>query len=209
MRSQLSDAALHKDSDLVSVAGGRDAMGDEDRSSSLHDTGESLENALLGVGIDGGQSVVEDENAWIADDGPGDGRALFLAAGEGDSALANHGVEAARELEDLGADVGDGCRLFDLLVGGLRGSKGDVVADGLGEEEGLLRDKADVGAKLREGKERMGALSMRTMPGSASCRRAMRETRLDFPEPVGPTIAREDPAGMLRLMSWRMVGPPG
>jgi len=122
VRSQLSDAALHKDSDLVSVAGGRDAVGDEDRSSSLHDTGESLENALLGVGIDGGQSVVKDENARIADDSPCDGRALFLATGEGDSAFSHHCVEAARELKDLCADVGDGCGLFDLLVGGLWGS---------------------------------------------------------------------------------------
>ncbi len=37
----------------------------------------------------------------------------------------------------------------------------------------------------------------------------MRETRVDLPEPVGPTMARDEPAGMLRLMSWRTVGAVG
>ena len=40
-------------------------------------------------------------------------------------------------------DVGDGGGVFDLLVGGVGDAEGDVVADGVGEEEGLLRDEAD------------------------------------------------------------------
>ena len=50
---------------------------------------EAAEDALFGVGVDAGQGVVEDEDFGVADDGAGDGGALFLAAGEGESALAD------------------------------------------------------------------------------------------------------------------------
>ncbi len=133
-------------------------MGDEDGGAALHDLTEAGEDALFGVGIDRGEGVVEDEDARVADDGSGDGGALFLAAGESDSALANHGLEAAGELEDLVSDVGDGGGLFDLLGGGVRGAEGDVVADGVGEEEGLLRDEADVSAEGLEGEGADGAV---------------------------------------------------
>jgi hypothetical protein len=49
-------------------------------------------------------------------------------------------------------------------------------------------------------KLRMGWLSIRTEPGAASSMRGMRLTSVDLPEPVGPTMARLEPAGMRRLM---------
>ena len=61
------------------------------------------------------------------------------------------GVEAAGKLEDLGADVGDGGGVFDLFGGGFGAAEGDVLADGFGEEEGLLRDEADAFAERRTG----------------------------------------------------------
>ena len=81
--------------------GGGDAVGDEDRGAALHDFAQAGEDLLLGVGVDGGQCVVEDEDAGVAEHGAGDGGALLLAAGEGDAALADHGVEAAGEFENL------------------------------------------------------------------------------------------------------------
>jgi len=39
--------------------------------------------------------------------------------------------------------VGDGGGFFDLLGRGFGSAEGDVLADGLGEEEGLLGDEAD------------------------------------------------------------------
>ena len=104
---------------------------------------------LFGVGVDGGEGVVEDEDAGIADDGAGDGGALLLAAGECDAALADHGVEALGELEDFGADVRDDGGVFDCSGGGVGDAEGDVLADGVGEEKGLLRDEADVGGEGR------------------------------------------------------------
>ena len=133
-------------------------MGDEDGGAAFHDVAEAGEDALFGVGIDRGQGVVEDEDAWVADDGSGDGGALFLSAGEGDSAFTDHGVKAAGEFEDFGGDVGDGGGLLDLLGGGVGCTEGDVVTDGIGEEEGLLGHEADVAAEGLEGEGADGAV---------------------------------------------------
>src|ERR1017187_1709154 len=54
---------------------------------------------------------------------------------------------------------------------------------------------------------RMGRPSMSTDPGAASARRGMSETRVDLPEPVGPTMARLLPAGILRLTLRKTVAP--
>ena len=149
--AQFGDAAGYEDGDLVGVAGGGDAVGDEDGGPALHDGAKALEDAFFGVSIDAGERVVEDEDARVADDGAGDGGALLLAAGESDAALADHGVEALGELEDLGGDVGDGGGFFDLLGGCLGDTEGDVLADGLREEECFLWDEAYVFAQGVEG----------------------------------------------------------
>ena len=101
--AELGDAAGDEDGDLVGVARGGDAVGDEDGGATFHDSLQAAEDALFGVGVDAGEGVVEDEDFGIADDGAGDGGALLLAAGEGESALADLGVEAFGELENLGA----------------------------------------------------------------------------------------------------------
>src|SRR5438874_4173190 len=92
--AEFSDAAAHKHGDLVSVAGRGDSVGDEDGGAAFHDAVEAAEDPLFGVGVDAGQGVVEDENFGVADDGAGDSCALFLTAGEGESTLADLGVEA-------------------------------------------------------------------------------------------------------------------
>src|SRR5580704_7297933 len=116
-------------------------MRDENGGAALHDLAEAREDAFFSVGVYACQGIIENEDARVADDGAGDGGPLLLTAGEGDSAFADHGVEAARELEDLGGDMGDGCGLLDLFRGCFGNSEGDVLADGLGEEKGLLRDE--------------------------------------------------------------------
>ncbi len=148
--AELGDAAVDEDGDAVGVAGGGDAVGDEDGGAALHGLAEAGEDLLFGVGVYAGEGIVEDEDGGIAQDGAGDGGALLLAAGEGDAALADDGAEAAGELEDLVGDVGGAGGGLDLLCRcGVRcgNAEGDVVGDGGGEEEGLLGDEADGGAK--------------------------------------------------------------
>jgi hypothetical protein len=51
----------------------------------------------LGLGVDGGGAVVEDEEPGIGEERAGDGDALQLAAGEADAALADDRVVALRQ----------------------------------------------------------------------------------------------------------------
>jgi hypothetical protein len=126
-------------------------VGDEDGGAVAHDLAQAGEDALLGVGVDGGERVVEDEDTGVADDGAGDCGALLLAAGEGDAALTDLGLETVGELEDFGGDVGRGGGVEDLGWGGVGSAEGDVLRDGVGEEKGLLGNEADGSAEMVEG----------------------------------------------------------
>ena len=89
----------------------------------------------------------------ILEQGAGDGHALLLPAGEGDAFLADQGVVALREGEDHIVDGGSPGGGFDhFLVGHVAPNAiGDVLADGAGEEEGLLFHDADLLAQVMAG----------------------------------------------------------
>ena len=53
------------------------------------------------VQVDGGEHVVENEDLRAAGDGATDGSALALPAGESDAALAEYGLVAFREVDDI------------------------------------------------------------------------------------------------------------
>ena len=110
-----------------------------------------IEDAVFGVGVDAGERVVEHEDARVADEGAGDGGALFLATREREAALANGGLVSLGETVDVIGDVGGFGDAANFSVGGVLGSEGDVFANCVAEQECLLRDEADVPAQqLRE-----------------------------------------------------------
>ncbi len=78
---------------------------------------EPAEDAFFGIGVDAGQSIVEDEDGGSADECAGDGAALLLSAGEGGATLADHGFEPLREFFELGADM-CGLGSFEHFFGG-------------------------------------------------------------------------------------------
>ena len=149
--AELDDASADEDGDAVGIADRGDAVGDEDGGAAFHAAAQLFEDALLGVGIDAGQGVVEDEDARVADQGAGKGGALLLTSGEGEAAFADEGLEAAGEVFEFLADVGGFGGVEHLFAAGVGGSEEDVLADGLAEEEGLLGDESDVGAEAVEG----------------------------------------------------------
>ena len=108
---------------------------------------QSAQDALFGVGVDAGQGVVEDQDGRAAHQGARDGRALFLSAGQRYAAFARPWFEALRKFLELLPDVG-GFRGFEQFFGaGVGRAEGEVLADCLAEEEGLLRHHADVAAQ--------------------------------------------------------------
>src|ERR1700686_5604846 len=107
-----------------------------------------VEDFVFGVSVDAGEGVIEDEDSGAAEKGAGDGGALLLASGERDAAFADSGVVAFGETFDVLRDVGGFGGGFDIVQLRLAiffcYSEGDVFADGVAEEEGLLRDESDV-----------------------------------------------------------------
>ena len=78
----LDDDALVDYKERLAVSDRTEAMCDDDRGSSFHGAVECLLNDFLVFFVEGGCGLVEDEEAGVADEGAGDGDALFLAAGE-------------------------------------------------------------------------------------------------------------------------------
>ena len=79
--AEFGNASANQDRDAIGVAHGGYAVGDEDGSATGHHAAEFLQNALLRVGVDAGEGVVEDEDAGVTQDGARQRSALFLAAG--------------------------------------------------------------------------------------------------------------------------------
>src|SRR5580698_3830334 len=137
-----------EDGDGVGVADGGDAVGDEDGGASAHDFAEMVEDFVFSVRIYAGKRIVEDQNARAAEKSAGDGGALLLASGERDATFAYCGVVAFGETLYVLRDVsgfGGGFNVVELrLAVFLRYAVGDVLANGVAEEECFLRYEADV-----------------------------------------------------------------
>ncbi len=131
------------DEDGVGALDGGEAVGDEDGGSPGDHPGEGETDTELGVGVDGAGGLVEDEDAGCVGEGAGEGDELFLAGGEGGSALLDGLSELAGECADEFTDVDVVGGLLELLICNPGGAEADVVGDGSGEEEGVLEDDAE------------------------------------------------------------------
>ena len=105
--------------------------------------------ADLGIrlGVHRRQGVVKDHHRRALHQHPGDGHPLLLTAREGHAPLAHQSIVAVGEFGDGLVHAGNGCGAAKLLGGRLRRCGGDVLADGLGEEEGLLEHQANLSAQ--------------------------------------------------------------
>src|SRR5579875_2652825 len=136
--------------DFVGLADGGEPMGDDEDGAALHEGGERLLDEALGFGIEVGGGFVEDEDGRVFEQGAGDGNALALAAAELEAAFADDGPIAGGQLVDeLGCESGTGGG-EDLFLAGIGTAVGDVIEDGVVEQEGVLGDDADVLAEARE-----------------------------------------------------------
>ena len=174
---------------------------------------QAAQDLLLRVGVDRGERVVQDQDARLGRQGPREGRALLLPARQGQAALADEGVVAAREVGDVLRELRDvRGRLHAPLHLVRRHRRGQaerhVLAHGGREQERLLRDEADGLAQLVERQQADVDAVHEDGPGGGSKSRGSRLASVLLPEPVAPTIATVDPAGTFRLTS-RSTGRSG
>ena len=159
VRADLGDAAAVEHDDLVGVADGREPVGDRDRRPALGQPLERLLDGALGLRVERGRRLVEDEDRRVAQDRPRDRDPLPLAAREAVAALADDGLVAVREAGDQLVDLRRARGLLDLLVGRVGPREAEVVAHARVEEVRLLADDAD---RVRERRE--GELAARRWP---------------------------------------------
>src|SRR5215467_8155792 len=142
VRALLHQPPLVEDDDLVGLLGNAQPMRHGERAASRHCRPKRAEDLGLLARIDRGEDVVEDEDGRLRHERAGERDALPLAAREGETALADHGLPAFGKALDLRAEPRRlrgrakphlGCQLI---------AEGHVVADGAREEESLLRHVA-------------------------------------------------------------------
>ena len=88
----LSNSALLDNKDLFGTPDGGEPVGNDNDRAGAGDTGDGLADLLLGLYVHGGSGLVEYDNGTFAQDRPGNGHALFLAAGEAQAPFADPGV---------------------------------------------------------------------------------------------------------------------
>ena len=103
--------------------------------------------------IDGAGRVVHDEDRWIVGKRAGEAQALFLAAGKADATLADHGIVAFRHAADEAVRAGYGGHAANVLFvvfALFARTEANVAADGVGKQERVLRDDADLRTQCGE-----------------------------------------------------------
>src|SRR5262249_7726289 len=102
------------------------------------DSGEVRLDRRLALRVEGGGSLVEDEDAWAAQQRAGDREALLLPAREIHAALLERRGVALRQVLDKFVGAGRLGRFDDLLERGVGPGGGNVVAHRAAEQENLL-----------------------------------------------------------------------
>ena len=135
----------------VGMLYGAEAVGDDEGGAARHEAVERLLHKVFALGVERRGGFVEDEDVGIGEDGTSYGETLPLSAAEERAPIADKGVVALGLLHDEVVGMSYLGSTNNLLHRSIGEPEGDVVADGVVEEVGLLRDDTDVAAIAVEG----------------------------------------------------------
>ena len=110
----------------------------------VHDLG-------LGLNVEGGSGLVEDQDGGVAQESAGNGNTLPLTAGEVLALLTYGGIVAFRQVHDGLVDIGFFGDFNDLLDAGSGLADGDILANGALKEDRVLQHHADIVAQYVQG----------------------------------------------------------
>ena len=145
--------------DDVAVIENDDRRGVADRGKTVRDDqdgfadDELLERELdggLAVAVEGAGGLVEDEDGGVAEEGAGEGEALFLSARETCAAFADEGFVPSGKTEDKLVRVGGAGGGLDLGARGLGARDEEIVVNRVVEKDGVLGDDGDIAAEVGE-----------------------------------------------------------
>ena len=100
MGTDSGDLSFLQDHNPVRVLNGTDSLGDDQAGSSFQVRGKAFPQSGIRPVIQGGEGIVKNEDFRFPGNGPGNGQALFLSAGQVCTALGDIGVIFSRKLFD-------------------------------------------------------------------------------------------------------------
>ncbi len=151
MGSGVDQATLVEDEDLV---GGQDRgqpVRDHDRGTPAQQRAQRGLDVVLGHRVEVGGGLVEDEDARVAQDHPGDRDALLLPTGQPVPAFPDDCVVPVGQRRDELVQVRGGRRVDEVGVGGVGAGVAQVLRDRGVEQEGVLEHHAQLGGPRGEG----------------------------------------------------------
>ncbi len=140
MGARLDNTAFFEYHDLLSRRHGGEAVGNDQGCATGKEGLQRLADEGFAFGVEGAGGFVEYEEVGLEQECAGDADALALAAAEEGAAVADGGVVGLGQLLYEIMCLGHTGGLDYLLAGGTGGSVGNIVADGVVEEEGVLVD---------------------------------------------------------------------
>ena len=151
MGACLNDPPLVHHEDAVRAGDGGQPVGDDEAGAAPHQLEHCILNVALGLGVDVGGRLVEDEHGGVHQHGAGDGHQLLLALGDAVAAVGDHGVVAIGQGGDHVVDVRGLGGGDDLLAGGLGAGVGEVVVDRAVKEPCVLKHHGELAAQAVAG----------------------------------------------------------
>src|SRR5205807_1570003 len=148
VRADFGDLAVLQDHQPRGVTQRAQAMRDREGRAAPDQPRDGVLNLPLGVRIDGGSGLVEDQDTRIVQDRAGDAHPLPLAAAKRLAALADLRVVAVGLLDDEIVRVGGLGRGHDFLARGAWPGEGDVLVDRTAEEKRFLEHDANLRAQV-------------------------------------------------------------
>src|SRR5580704_9903190 len=96
----LDDPAVIEHEDEIGTANGRKPVGNDQGGSTLEGMEKRPLHCVLGLGVQMGRGLVEDDDGGRLEEETGDGQSLLLSAGEAKSTIADDRVESVGQLLD-------------------------------------------------------------------------------------------------------------
>src|SRR5262250_3393903 len=147
VRADLGEAPVVHDHHAVRVLYRGETMRDDEDGAVLHQLAQRLLHQELAFRVQVRGRLIQDQDGRILQERARDGDALTLAARELHAALAHWGGVTLGEGSDELVGLSHARRPLDVRLARSRAAIGDVVTDGVGEEESLLGDNAYEGAQ--------------------------------------------------------------
>ena len=144
MRADRTDLAAVQYNNHIRILHGGDSLRDDELCRSGQLFTESLADQRVGVGIDCGGRVVQNQNLWLFQQGARNAQTLLLTAGDVCAALFDHGVVPIRHLADEFIRLRQTANAFKLLVGSVRVAPTKIFFDRAGEKHVLLQNNGNL-----------------------------------------------------------------